>query len=62
MYSLMSVITKTSEGGLNKKVKISGKITKKAKQIPARNKTILENKTAKNLSFLLCTNLGNEVP
>ena len=52
MYSFMSVITKTSEGvACTKKVKISGKITKKAKQTPARNKTMLENKTAKKPIF-----------
>ena len=45
-------MTKTSEGeACTKKVKISGKITKKAKQIPVRNKTMLENKTAKKPIF-----------
>ena len=58
MYSLMSVITKTSEEKLEQKSENQWKNYKKAKQIPARNKTMLENKTAKKPIFLLYTNLA----
>ena len=44
--------------GITKKVKTSGKITKKAKQMPARNKTMLENKTVKKPIFSSLYNPG----